>query len=137
MELYNGEGAPQTYVKKFQTLCSDFPHDPRLMEKLFTHTFRDKALQWYCSFPPQSIHSLEQLANTFVQHFQSNIGPQITLTNLMHCKQEVQEKVAAFIGRYKHLHSQIAYHVFDGGVQRMFINMLQKDIRDELLFFLF
>ena len=134
MELYNGKGDPLTHVKTFQTICTDFAHDQRLLAKLFTRTLRDKALQWYCSLPSYSITSFQQLANAFIQQFQNNIGPKVTLIDLMHCKQGVKEKVTNFIGRYKHLCDQISFSMPDSDIQRIFISNLQKDIRDKLLF---
>lgn len=59
---------------------------------MISHTFRDKALQLYCSFPPYSITYFQQLANALIQHFQNIIDIQITLTGLFHCKQGVKEK---------------------------------------------
>lgn len=44
LELYNGKSDYLTHGKTFQTLCSDFSHDQRLIAKLFTQTFRDKSL---------------------------------------------------------------------------------------------
>lgn len=70
-----------------------------------------------------------------MQYFQNNIYPQISLTDFMHCKQEVKEKVVDFMDRYKYLHSQIAYHVSDGDVKIVLINNLQKDIRDNIYIF--
>lgn len=86
LELYNGKGDLVTHVKIFQTLCSDFSYDQRLLDKLFTRTFGDKALQWYCSLPPYSITSFQKLANASIQQFHNNIGNKITLIDLMHCK---------------------------------------------------
>lgn len=51
LELYNGKGDSLTHVKTFQTLSSYFAHDQRLLEKMFTRTLRDRALQWHCYFP--------------------------------------------------------------------------------------
>ncbi|WP_044908731.1 hypothetical protein, partial [[Clostridium] innocuum] len=116
-----------------QILCSDYAHDHRILAKLFARTFHDKALQWYCSLPPYSIDSFPKLANAFIQQFQNNIGPQVSLTDLMHCKQSAKEKLTEFIGRFKHLHAQISYHVPDIDIQCMFISNLQKDIRDKIL----
>ncbi|GLJ19066.1 hypothetical protein SUGI_0342280 [Cryptomeria japonica] len=134
LELYNGKGDPLTHVKTFQTICIDFAYDQRLLAKLFTRTLRDKALQWYCSLPSYSITSFEQLANAFIQQFQNNISPKVTLIDLMHCKQGVKEKVTDFIGRYKHLYAQISFPVPNNDIQRIFISNIQKDIRDKLLF---
>lgn len=67
-------------------------------------------------------------------NFKKNIGPRITLTDLIHCKQGVNEKMTDFIGRYKYLHSQVAYPMPNHDVQRICIANLQKDIRDKLLF---
>lgn len=81
-------------------------------------------MQWFCSLPTHSIDLFYKLSNVFVQHFYNNIGTQITLANLMHCKQEVKEKLTDFIGRYKKLHSQFFYLVPDGDDQIIFINNL-------------
>lgn len=132
-EIYNGKGDPLTHVKKFQTLCSDISHDQILLAKLFTRTIRDKYLQWYCYLPPYSITSFQQLVNSFIQQFHNNI----TLTDLIHCKQGVKEKVIDFIGRYKHLYSEISFLAFNQDIQRIFISNFQKEIRDKLLIFEF
>lgn len=36
LELYNGKGDPLNHVKTFQTLCSDFVDDQRLLAKFIS-----------------------------------------------------------------------------------------------------
>ena len=133
LENYNGKGDPVHHVKTFQILFSDYAHDHSILAKLFAQTFHDKALQWLCSLTPYSINSFPQLANAFIQQFQNNIGLQVSLIDLMHCKQNSKEKLTKFIGRFKHLHAHISYHVPDIYIQHIFIPNLQKDIRDKIL----
>ena len=122
LENYIGKGDPIHHVKIFQIICSDYPHDHRILAKLFARTFCDKALQWFCSLPPYSIDSFPQLANAFIQQFQNNIGLQVSLTDLMHCKQSFKENLTKFIGRFKHLvHTQISYPIPSIDIQCMFI----------------
>jgi hypothetical protein len=73
------------------------------------------------SLPLYSIYSFQTLTNAFIQKFQNNIGPQISLTNLMHCKHNIKEKIADFIGRFKHLYARISYLVSDHDIQRIII----------------
>lgn len=131
LELFNRKGDPLTLIKSFQTWCSDFSHDQILLEKLFTRTLRGRALQWYFFFPFYSITYFQQLANAFIQIFHNNIGPKVTLTDVIHFKRGVKEKVSDFIVRYKHFYSQ--FLVPDQDIQNIFISNLQKDIRDKLL----
>lgn len=56
----------------------------------------------------------------------------MSLTDLMHCKQNTEEKLIEFIGRFKYLYTQISYLVPDIDIQHFFSN-LQKDIRDKIL----
>ena len=51
----------------------------------------------------------------------------------MHCKEGPRDKVIDFIGRFKHLHAQISYHVPDIDIQHRFIANLQKEIRDKII----
>ena len=57
----------------------------------------------------------------------------MSLSDLMHCKQNTKEKLTNFIGRFKHLYAHISYPVLDIDIQHMFISNLQKDIRDKIL----
>ena len=66
---YNGKEDLSYHVKTFQILCSDYAHDHRNFAKLFAQNFDDKALQWFFSLTPYSIHSFPQLANAFIQQF--------------------------------------------------------------------
>ena len=50
----------------------------------------------------------------------------MSLTDLMHCKKSAKEKLTEFIGRFKHLHAHISYHVLDIDIQRIFFSNLQK-----------
>ena len=70
LENYNCKGDPIHHVKIFQILCSDYAHDHRVLAKLFTQTFHAKALQWFCSLTPYSIHSFPELANAFFSTIQ-------------------------------------------------------------------
>ena len=53
------------------------------------------------------------LANAFIKQFHNNIGPYVSLIDLMHCKQGPKDKVTDFIGIFKRLHAKISYHVLD------------------------
>ena len=69
LETYNGKGDPMIHAKTFQTICSDFSYNYRLMAKFFSYTFWDRALQWYFSLPPYSNGSFQTLAKNFIQLF--------------------------------------------------------------------
>lgn len=69
----------------------------------------------------------------FTQNFQNNIRSQVTLTNLVHNKLGIKEKVTDFIGRYQTLYSQISYSLLDANIQTIFIGNLQLHITDNIL----
>lgn len=52
-------------------------------------------------------------------YFENNIGHFISLKNLMHCKQGPKEKMTNCIGRFKHLHAQLPYHVCNIDIHHM------------------
>ena len=45
LETYIGKRDSPIHVNNFHTICSDFSHDYRLMDKLFPCTFKDRSLQ--------------------------------------------------------------------------------------------
>ena len=67
LKTYKGKGDHVIHVKTFQTICNNYTQDYRLMAKLFLHTFRDRALQWYFYLPPYSIDPFQTLADVFIQ----------------------------------------------------------------------
>ena len=56
----------------------------------------------------------------------------MSLIDLMHCKQNSKENLTVFIGRLKHFHAHISYHVPNIDIQCIFISNLQKYIRDKI-----
>lgn len=82
---------------------------------------------------PYSIDLFHELDNVFIQQFQNNIGLSISLTDLMHCKKGLEEKVTNSIDRFKHLHAQVSHHVPDLDIQHIFIINLQKGVKDKIM----
>ena len=69
LDTYDGKGDHVTHLKNFQVLCSDYAHDQSILVKLFSCTFHEKSLNWYCYFPPYSSDSFHKIANAFAQQF--------------------------------------------------------------------
>lgn len=61
----------------------------------------------------------------FLKWFQANIGSRVTIVDLVHCKQNPNEKVIDFITQYQSISTKIPFSILDSDLQRMFIGNLQ------------
>lgn len=131
-EKYYGKGDPISHVSAYTILCSDFIFEDNLLTKLFPRSLNDTALEWFFSLPNNSISSFNGLVDTFCNHFHIHMGSKMTLTDLMTCKQKVDEKVTNFITHYQMLYSLINIKILDFDLQKMCIASLQRKIQTKL-----
>jgi hypothetical protein len=71
--------------------------EDNILAKIFPRSLKDTDLEWFSSIPTNSIHSFDKLVEEFINYFQVNMIPKMTLVYLMRCKTKDEENITNFI----------------------------------------
>nr|CAD1842647.1 unnamed protein product [Ananas comosus var. bracteatus] len=99
-QMFDGTGDPREHLTHFEVACGDTITNGSLLLRQFPLSLKGAAFQWYSKLSPGSIQDWPMMKSQFKSHFVST-KREITLRELADLRQERDEKVEAYITRWK------------------------------------
>ncbi|XP_057770862.1 uncharacterized protein LOC130990653 [Salvia miltiorrhiza] len=136
---YDGSDDPEVHVAQFETMITLHQYTEGIKCRIFSTTLTGMAKQWFRALGPDSIHSFEQLHDTFMCQFASSKRAEKTVMSLMDLKQEPTGTLKEFAARFTKAslevpkaESQIKGYAFVRGLRlgAFFDNLQVKQPRD-------
>ncbi|KAL0333979.1 UNVERIFIED_CONTAM: hypothetical protein Sangu_1554100 [Sesamum angustifolium] len=97
---YDGTKDPQEHVSTFELVMNLYGQTDSINAKLFVTTLTGKAHEWFTNLPNGTVELYNQLIQKFTFHFASKKKERRSATYLFTIRQQEDESLKSFIGRF-------------------------------------
>ena len=95
-------------------------------------TLGGKALYWYNNLGQHSLHTFQQLANLFLNHFSINIQRKTSLSDLYNLKQFPDEPIVDYVPRWRSIVHDLTFPIPQVELTHLFSKSFAKHISNTL-----
>ncbi|KAM1704743.1 hypothetical protein ACFX2K_027122 [Malus domestica] len=99
---------PIEHLNLFKSTMAYQMHTDEEQCLLFPSTLSGGALNWYCRFPPEIVHSFEELRKLFVSQHIFQTDRLHSADDLYTIRQKPDESLREYTGRFSHEYSRCA-----------------------------
>lgn len=97
LEKYDGSTDLDDHFKIFVNAMAFYLDNDPIMCKPFSLSLKGEALEWYNTFPPNTVYCFATVEDLFGKQYASNRVQEFTRAELVNTKQEKEETLKAFM----------------------------------------
>ena len=131
-DKFKGKEDPKDHLRTFKHECYLINHIDPLMLRIFPMYLSGQALDWYNSLGQHSLHTFQQLANLFLNHFSINIKRKTSLSDLYNLKQFPDEPIADYVTRWRSIIHDLTFPIPQAELTHLFSKSYAKHISNTL-----
>lgn len=131
-DKFKGKEDPKDHLRMFKYECYLIDHTDPLMLRIFPMNLGGQALDWYNSLGQYSLHTFQQLANLFLNHFSINIKRKTTLSDLYNLKQFPNELIVDYVTRWRYIFHELIFPIPQAKLTNLFSKNFAEHISNTL-----
>ncbi|XP_068344052.1 uncharacterized protein [Pyrus communis] len=98
---FKGDEEPERHLKHYRSTMILYQNNNDLMCKIFATTLQGEAQDWFCTLPPKSVRSFNELSSVFTKEYSSYRSIKKKSDHLFNSKKNPKESFRDYVKRFK------------------------------------
>jgi hypothetical protein len=132
-DKYNGSSCPHSHVIQYVRKMANYADNDALMIHCFQDSLMEDAADWYTSLSKDNIHTFEELADAFENHYEFNTRLKPNRDSLKSLSQKSDETFREYAQRWRGAAARVSPRLDEEELTQTFLKTLKKEYVERMI----